>query len=120
LDDLKRINDTLGHLAGDTALKSVASFVSSRIRKSDSLGRWGGDEFLIVTPETDLKGAIDMAAKLQQGLREFELPEIGELSISIGVSSKKENDSSYDDILRRADKALYESKARGKNTVTAI
>ena len=120
LDDLKRINDTLGHLAGDTALKSVASFVSSRIRKSDSLGRWGGDEFLIVTPETDLKGAVDMAAKLQKGLRELEFPEIGELSISIGVSSKKENDSSYDDILRRADKALYESKARGKNTVTAI
>jgi diguanylate cyclase (GGDEF)-like protein len=120
LDDLKKINDTHGHHAGDTALKALSFQILSKIRKSDSLGRWGGDEFLIVAPSTDLAGALEMAEKLRAEIDSGEFESIGKLSISMGVSSLEIGEKDYDELLRRADRALYESKRRGKNIATAI
>jgi diguanylate cyclase (GGDEF)-like protein len=120
LDDLKKINDTHGHHAGDTALKALSFQILSKIRKSDSLGRWGGDEFLIVAPSTDLAGALEMAEKLRVEIDSGEFESIGKLSISMGVSSLEIGEKDYNELLRRADRALYESKRRGKNIATAI
>ncbi len=120
LDDLKKINDTHGHHAGDTALKALSFQILSKIRKSDSLGRWGGDEFLIVAPSTDLDGALEMAEKLRTEIDSGEFEAIDKLSISMGVSSLEVGEKDYDGLLRRVDRALYESKRRGKNRATAI
>ncbi|HPD38404.1 MAG TPA: histidine kinase N-terminal 7TM domain-containing protein [Mesotoga infera] len=120
LDDLKKINDTHGHIVGDNALKAISFQILSKIRKSDSLGRWGGDEFLIVAPSTDLAGALEMAEKLRAEIDSVEFEAIGKLSISMGVSSLEMGEKDYDGLLRRADRALYESKKRGKNRVMAI
>ncbi len=120
VDDLKVINDNHGHLAGDEALKALATYVKSSIRKSDYFGRWGGDEFLIVAPGIDLDGALEMAEKLRKGLSSEGVQGVGKLSISIGVASLEKDDSDYDDVLRRADRALYESKKKGKDTTTFV
>ncbi|MBN2220277.1 MAG: GGDEF domain-containing protein, partial [Kosmotogaceae bacterium] len=120
LDNLKTVNDNFGHLAGDDALKETCSFVQSKIRGCDYLGRWGGDEFLIVVTNTDLDGAIKMGEKLRSGLELKEKKEYGPLTISIGVTTLLENESDFDGLLRRADKALYESKKNGKNRVTSV
>ena len=120
LDDLKRINDIHGHSSGDEALKAIADLVRRRIRKSDYFGRWGGDEFLIVAPGIDLKSAHKMARKLRKEIAAEEISSLGKLSISMGVSSVDKDENHYDRVLRRADRALYISKTKGKNTVTAI
>ncbi len=120
VDDLKVINDNHGHLAGDKALKAIATYINSSIRKSDYFGRWGGDEFLIVAPGIDLDGALEMAEKLRKGLPSEGVQGVGKLSISIGVASLEKDDSDYDDVLRRADRALYESKRKGKDSTTAV
>ncbi|WP_367356491.1 histidine kinase N-terminal 7TM domain-containing protein [Mesotoga sp.] len=119
LDNLKMINDNYGHLAGDEALKITCSYVQSSIRSCDYLGRWGGDEFLVLVTNTDLEGAIKMAEKLRSGLYEKEHKDFGKLSISIGVSTLHKDESDFDALLRRADIALYESKRKGKNRVTS-
>ena len=119
LDNLKTVNDNFGHLAGDDALKVTCSFVQSNIRSCDYIGRWGGDEFLIVATNTDLEGAIKMAEKLRSGLSSVDKKEYGPLTISIGVTTLLENESDFDGLLRRADEALYESKRSGKNRVTS-
>lgn len=118
VDDLKKINDKFGHLTGDLALKAITEKVLSKIRKSDSLARWGGDEFVIVTPGTTLNGAREMAEKLKIAIASITLPNVENVSVSMGISSFKEGDSEYDDILRRTDRALYISKNLGKNSVT--
>jgi len=120
LDNLKTINDNAGHLAGDEALKEMCSFVQSNIRSCDHLGRWGGDEFLVLVTNTDLEGAMKVAEKLRFGLNSLEPKECGKLSISIGVSTLLDGESDYDRLLRRVDKALYESKRNGKNRVTSL
>jgi len=118
LDNLKTINDNYGHLAGDEALKDACSFVQSSIRSNDYLGRWGGDEFLVIVTNTDLEGAIKVAEKLRAGLCSKEQKDYGSLRMSIGVSTLHKDESDYDGLLRRVDKALYESKKNGKNRVT--
>ena len=120
LDNLKMINDNYGHLAGDEALKITCSYVQSSIRNCDYLGRWGGDEFLLIVTNTDFDGAIKVAEKLRAGLCVKEHKNFGKLSISIGVSVLHKDESDFDALLRRVDKALYESKKNGKNRVTSF
>ena len=119
LDRFKEINDSFGHAAGDAMLREVSRLLISLARQGDTVSRWGGEEFLVVLPETDLAGAQRFAERLR---RTIESHAVGEMktSASCGVSTMLPEDS-VDELLGAADKALYEAKANGRNrTESAI
>ncbi|SHK33180.1 sensor domain-containing diguanylate cyclase [Thermocrinis minervae] len=111
VDDFKKINDTLGHQVGDAVLKDLSKLILRNLRKSDVIGRWGGEEFLVILPM--VKDPIPIAEKLRSKVQESFR---GMVSISAGSTSYKEGDS-MDTMLLRADKALYLAKSKGKNRV---
>ncbi len=119
LDNLKRINDRHGHLGGDAALKQIAVTTQELVRKTDSFGRWGGDEFLAILPHTDMAKAHKLAKRIQQALHNSPVVSVGTISASFGIAEFIAGETA-DDLLRRADKALYaakdEKKARVLNT----
>jgi len=118
LDHFKAINDTYGHDAGDKVLKQVSQAMSNCLRKEDTLGRIGGEEFAIITPGTD-KGAMHkLASRLQQSISLLHfsfLPEDKNITVSIGYT-KISNDEDFKAALKRADEHLYAAKASGRNT----
>jgi len=122
LDDFKEINDTYGHLAGDLVLKNVASTIKKTLRNEDYLGRYGGEEFLIILTNPTLKNARLCANRIKKIIEdlniEFNNQKI-KVTISIGASIYCP-DESLDTILARSDKALYIAKAKGKNTVVTL
>ena len=119
LDDFKKVNDTLGHPVGDKVLAETAQRCLRRLRKSDIVGRYGGEEFSILLPETAPEDAYNVAESLR---RNFEEPfEIGNatltVTISVGVAGLKDNISSLLEMLEGADRALYTAKRSGRNCV---
>ena len=116
LDDFKDINDSYGHPTGDRVLVTVAAVLRSNIRNTDTLGRWGGEEFLIICPETDLEGTQKLAEQLRLKLQMHEFPVVGKVSASFGVACHRPGEKE-NDLVRRADQALYLAKSRGKNRV---
>jgi len=122
LDEFKLINDTLGHAAGDEVLKSVTALVSQRLRKYDIFGRFGGDEFLILLPETSLAQANILAEGLKSILENAEIPykeRIITITASFGVANTSFHQAqSLDELLQRADKAIYLAKENGRNCVS--
>jgi len=122
LDHFKQINDTLGHGAGDVVLKEFGERVLSNLRTSDLAGRIGGEEFLLVLPETDLEGAMLLADRLRVATGEilFELPS-GPLKVtcSLGVAQRAKEDRDGGALMARADGALYNAKRHGRNRVVA-
>ncbi|MCZ6798329.1 MAG: diguanylate cyclase [Gammaproteobacteria bacterium] len=122
IDHFKAINDTYGHAVGDEAIKQMTRICQENIRESDILGRLGGDEFGIILQECDLGYAIQTAEKLRARVSEHIIA--GDtmtirLSISIGAVTVLDRDDDAFDILRRADKNLYEAKQAGRNLVIA-
>ena len=117
LDDFKPINDRYGHARGDAALVRVVDQVRSCLREQDLLARWGGDEFVMVLPQTSLGEALEVAQTLQQVLMRVE--PVGEcrLTMSYGVVQWREGEDQLA-LLGRADQALYRAKGKGKNTVS--
>jgi diguanylate cyclase (GGDEF)-like protein len=123
LDHFKTVNDRYGHLAGDEALKRCAAVLRKAIRPSDSCGRYGGEEFVVVTPETDLAGASALAKRIVDAVRDESLPSrLGMFNVtaSIGVTILGREDAGLDEVLHRADAALYEAKLAGRNRFVAI
>jgi diguanylate cyclase (GGDEF)-like protein/PAS domain S-box-containing protein len=122
VDCFKDINDSYGHLAGDSALRYVARTLMGFLRKSDIAGRYGGDEFMIILPETDSVGALSFAERIRSRLEKekMEYPncESFKLSLSLGVSTFSAGMEKADDLIVPADDALYESKQAGRNVVT--
>lgn len=119
IDLFKRINDELGHEAGDRVLRSVAGLFNGELRGADAVARWGGEEFLVLLDDTELEDAIDVAHRL----REAAEAQLGLLSgvnagltVTIGLSSYAA-DMSLKELLKRADQALYAGKAAGRNQV---
>ena len=122
LDFFKKVNDTYGHLGGDRVLMDVADRLKERVRASDIVGRYGGEEFMVILPETNLEGAVQFAEGIRQ-LVEWE-PVIFEdknipVTISMGVTEFNGSMSTYSNMTHQADVALYASKAAGRNCVTA-
>ncbi|UTJ05509.1 diguanylate cyclase [Arcobacter roscoffensis] len=115
IDDFKNINDTYGHLVGDKILIALADLLKIHTRNVDTVGRWGGEEFLIICPETDKLGAVKLAKYLQVKINEFTFEENLKITVSIGLSMFKEDTS--DTILKKADIALYDVKENGKNSI---
>lgn len=120
VDNLKKINDTLGHHAGDQVILTIGDVCRSALRKTDIACRFGGDEFVVVLPNTDLTHATHFAERLRitfnQALSGFALDDVV-VSVSIGVATMSAADNSYEDALKRADNALYDAKRNGKNQV---
>ena len=123
LDHFKSINDTHGHAVGDIVLKSVAGALSDNIRDSDALGRIGGEEFSIFLPNTDQRGAVELAEKLRR-IIEGLMPSTGEqrirITASIGVAINRHGEQSMLDIQQHADQAMYQAKAQGRNRVSCF
>jgi diguanylate cyclase (GGDEF)-like protein len=121
LDDFKRVNDTYGHAAGDTALRSFAAIVHSSSRDVDLPVRLGGEEFAVLLPDTDLDGAAQLAERIRESLEVASIDYQGasiSLTASFGVSCFPST-ASAEDLLADADRRLYDAKRRGKNTVVA-
>jgi len=116
LDDFKHINDTYGHNVGDIVLKRVALEIKKHLRRSDILARWGGEEFVIILPHTDLEGARIVAEKLRKSLEEAKILEGEKITASFGVTEILPEEPLEKAVLR-ADKALYRAKELGKNRV---
>jgi diguanylate cyclase len=121
IDNFKRLNDTLGHQAGDLALKHLTKVIKETLRPADTVGRYGGEEFLIVLPDTDLESAVEAMKRLQRDLtKKFFLHNNERILVtfSAGVALRGE-DEDADDLIGRADKAMYKAKQTGKNRVEA-
>jgi diguanylate cyclase (GGDEF)-like protein len=116
IDHFKSINDGHGHQAGDSVLIAVANALQSHIRKADLLGRWGGEEFLLVC-NSPLADATALAEKLRRALQGHAVDSVGQVTASFGVSSYRPGDTSQT-LIGRADAALYLSKATGRNKVS--
>lgn len=120
LDHFKRVNDTYGHLAGDGVLKQVAALLAGGSRCTDLVGRYGGEELCLVLGHTSLEDAVLVAEKVRAAIAELEFVwESNEFRItaSIGVAQVGSEDQTIEDVIRRADKALYRAKANGRNRV---
>ena len=124
IDKFKKVNDTYGHSTGDEVLKNLASVLTKNTRASDIVARFGGEEFVILLPDTDIAGAKIIAQKIRQRVESKSLQIHGasiNYTISIGISQFNKNiDSVIDTVLDRADKALYEAKNSGRNRVFAV
>jgi diguanylate cyclase (GGDEF)-like protein/hemerythrin-like metal-binding protein len=114
LDHFKRVNDTFGHSAGDAVLAGVSQTVRMHLRASDSLVRWGGEEFLVMAPATHLDGAMGLAEKLRDAVASIPFPGVGHVTMSLGVAEYALGES-LAEWIDRADQALYRAKAEGRN-----
>jgi len=119
LDTFRTINDSLGHVAGDKALRTTAEVLKKEVRKSDILCRYGGDEFMIVLPNISTESASILATRLHVAVEDAGNEQQLPLTISIGLATMREGDQHSDDLVARADRALYGSKEIGKNCFAA-
>ncbi len=122
MDHFKRLNDTLGHAAGDAALKRAVEVLSPCVRDIDRFGRLGGEEFCVLLPLTDLAGALLVAERMRHNLEHSDFEWSGQrwpLSASFGIAEALPSDSSAEEVLRRADQGMYKAKSQGRNLVQA-
>jgi len=122
IDDFKKVNDSFGHYIGDLVLKRTASVLSTHIRQTDIISRWGGEEFIIALIDTEVEEAKSIAEKLRLSLEnDYALNNLikNKVTASIGISQASEQDS-IESLLQRADEAMYNSKKEGKNMVSYL
>ncbi len=123
MDRFKQLNDTLGHAAGDAALKTLVELLKPCLREVDLLGRLGGEEFCALLPYTDIAGAALVAERMRHLLERSDFQWNGQswpLSASFGITESVATDADPTEVLRRADEALYRAKAQGRNLVQAV
>jgi len=116
IDDFKIINDTFGHNNGDKVLVQFSNTLKHTIREADIAGRWGGEEFLVICPETNIDGAISLAEKLRANIENSEFENAAHLTASFGVAGIRHGDN-VKSLIQRADNFLYSAKEAGKNNV---
>jgi diguanylate cyclase len=124
IDHFKKINDTYGHLVGDNVIKMFAATLTDFVKGRDLVVRYGGEEFLVVLPDTPLAGAVALSRKMKSFLENMKWKRkengnpLGKITLSFGVARYRP-DESIEDLIRRADSALYYSKENGRNRVTS-
>lgn len=120
IDHFKQVNDRFGHQAGDFVLTQLAELADQSIRSTDLLGRYGGEEFIMILPEAGLGNARAVAERLRKKVEDHKFvfdQETIRITISIGVSSLDNPDMAFDDLISRADRSLYAAKDAGRNQV---
>jgi len=116
VDKFKEVNDIYGHSVGDTILQEVASVMRSSVRFNDIVGRWGGEEFIILCPQTKLDGALILAETLRSKIEQYNFTSVPKLTCSFGVAQGKKDQTDIQ-LINNADEALYRAKAQGRNQV---
>lgn len=119
IDYFKSVNDTFGHQVGDSVLKQFAKILKENIRNTDFIGRWGGEEFLIVCPETSEENATTLALNLRKQIEETFFEKVGHKTMSVGVAQIKD-EIDLDNLISNADNAMYFAKENGRNRVVAF
>ncbi|CAB0151346.1 Response regulator PleD [Pseudidiomarina piscicola] len=123
IDHFKLINDIFGHVKGDEVLQHLAQLIRLELRQHDLIGRWGGEEFLVVLPETDINTGEQVAERIRVAISRYDwsqnLKKDLAVTLSVGLSQLGENET-LTRLINRADKALYASKSAGRNRVTAL
>jgi diguanylate cyclase (GGDEF)-like protein len=120
LDHFKFFNDTHGHQAGDEVLHSLGRLMNDAARDSDTVARWGGEEFIIISPETDEQQACQLAESIRKQVAEFAFPHadqqpLGHVSLSVGVATLSAVIDNAEQLIGLADKAVYKAKESGRN-----
>ncbi|MFY9089033.1 diguanylate cyclase [Arcobacter aquimarinus] len=116
IDDFKKVNDTYGHLVGDKVLIEISGILKKYTRQTDIVGRWGGEEFIIICPKTNLQDASKLAEKLRKKISTHQFETVGNKTASLGVSTFKENETIIE-LITRVDDAMYLAKSNGKNRI---
>ena len=119
VDHFKLVNDQFGHPVGDRVLLAIASLLQENKRNADTLGRWGGEEFMLICPDTPSDGALQFAEKLRLAVAAYGDPAVGQVTASFGVATFRSGDS-VKEIVSRTDQALYCSKHKGRNRVECL
>jgi diguanylate cyclase (GGDEF)-like protein len=117
LDRFKQFNDSYGHGAGDEVLRAVSQALAACCRVTDVAIRWGGEELLVVMPNTALEGARRLAERMRAAVEAVRLPELPAVTVSCGVAQVGPDESCLDSAIERADTQLYEAKNGGRNAV---
>jgi diguanylate cyclase (GGDEF)-like protein len=118
IDHLKKVNDDYGNDVGDYVLTTVSVLIKDNVRKADILSRFGGEEFMIIAPETNIEGAKMLAEKIRKIVEDHSFNVVENVTISVGIAAYKIDDT-IDKLVNRVDKALQKAKRRGKNRVEA-
>lgn len=118
IDDFKKVNDTFGHESGDNVLKELSKSVNTQLRDTDSMARWGGEEFLIVVPMIEINESGMLAEKLRVTVESIECKKGFQLSCSFGVAEFDVDKDSIESLIKRADLAMYDAKEKGKNCIS--
>ena len=116
IDHFKRVNDSHGHVVGDTVLVAMAQILRERTREADALARFGGEEFVMVCRHSGLAGCVSTAEKIREAIAGHDFPQVGHVTASFGAATCREDDDAAS-LLARADAALYQAKAAGRNRV---
>jgi len=119
LDYFKRVNDTFGHDVGDYVLQAVTGLVKENIRATDIVARWGGEEFMVLMPQTDIQAAGNTVEKLRLAITGHRFDKVNELTVSFGVTAFEPQDD-INSLLKRVDDALYQAKEQGRNRVEIL
>lgn len=121
IDNFKRVNDEFGHSYGDKVLQKISQCMREEMRDLDLVGRYGGEEFIILLPETSLEDALEAAERLRKAIEgNSEINPQGQsiVTVSLGVAGLEGDTRTFDDLIQQADKALYRAKQAGKNQVS--
>ena len=115
IDNFKSINDKYGHDVGDYVIKTVADIITTEIRGTDCFARWGGEEYIILLPATDIEGSEKLSEKIVNIISDYEFDKVKKVTISLGVTTVGSETDNIDEIIKRADEGLYSAKDGGKN-----
>ena len=116
IDFFKKVNDSYGHDVGDYVLKEFSKIIFEGIRDTDIFGRWGGEEFILLAPSEDLKGAMELSEKIRKSIEQYDFNDVGTITVSIGITTCN-GYAEKEKLLKKVDDALYEAKERGRNRV---
>ena len=116
IDHFKNVNDKWGHATGDEVIKAFCAAAQTALRSTDILGRWGGEEFVVLLPNTGRMSASLTAERMRVAISDQDIPEVGQITASIGIAVSSIGDT-FESLLARADKAMYNAKEAGRNRV---
>lgn len=117
LDHFKKINDTFGHLVGDEVLKQLSQLMKNRMRINDTLGRWGGEEFMIICPNTKLDGGMQLAKDIKTSINDSHFEFVGTVTASFGVAITTSETHEINALIKAADDAMYKAKEGGRDQI---